>query len=246
MYFVALMLGIFFNFIFFPLAIFFPICLKSSKIAKNPLKITIFAIACLQVFQNCQWTEPELTSANSIDQAGPNCASCHAYPLLDTNHVFHLFELDSSLTNDRPITCLHCHVNSIAGHDTAFADSIFQDVNGNRFHALDFPDIQMIRDWPLVSIDTLYAYKPLFQPPRPGPPPEMLELQTSFAHLNGKVDVDFNETSNNPMAFEGREASYDPVEMTCSAVYCHPNDVAYRWARPSKNIPMENGDPNNE
>lgn len=174
--------------------------------------------------------------------AGPSCAGCHAYPLRDTNHVFHLFETDSSITSDRPITCLHCHDRSLASRMVAYADSIYRDSSGNEFHALDFPDDAELRTFPLVRVDTLMKRRPVPQAPRPGRPAELQEWVTALAHMNGSVDVEFDSTSHDTARFHGQRAAYNPREQTCSAVDCHPNHGNYRWAVPSRGLPILKGD----
>ena len=173
---------------------------------------------------------------------GPNCAACHGYPLLDSNHLYHLYETDSSITNDRPITCLHCHDNSLAARNESHPDSIFVDSMGNQFRALDFSDDLELRTFPLVRVDTLVLRRPVPAPPRNGPLPAMREWITSFAHMNGKVDVDFNRTSHDTARFHGQRATFNPEAQSCSAVDCHPNHGTYRWSNPSLGLPTLKGD----
>ena len=205
-------------------------------------KAALTALAMLAAFSGCRNEPPGLTSVSKAAQSGPDCASCHAYPLRDTNHVYHLFRTDSSITNNRPITCLHCHNSSIKGRDTAFQDSVFLDPNGNEFHALDFPDIPEIRAYPLARVETLVRYRPIAMPPRPGPLPEIREWMTSYSHMNGVVDVEFDPSSIDTSRFLGTSAAYNPREATCSAMACHPNQGPYRWAVPSRNLPILKGE----
>jgi hypothetical protein len=207
------------------------------------LKALLAAFGLLAVISGCRYETPALTSVSKAAQSGPDCASCHGYPLRDTNHVYHLFKTDSSITNNRPITCLHCHNTAIQGRDTAFQDSIFLDSNGNEFHSLDFPDIPEIRAYPLARVETLVRNRPIGMPPRPGPEPEIREWMTSLAHLNGVVDVVFDPGSIDTSRFRGATAVFNPVEATCSAMACHPNPGAYRWAVPSRNLPILKGEP---
>ncbi len=205
-------------------------------------KAALAAIAILAAVFGCRNETPGLTSVSKSAPSGPDCASCHAYPLRDTNHVFHLFKTDSSITNNRPITCLHCHNTSIKGRDTAFQDSVFLDPNGNEFHALDFPDIPEIRAYPLARVETLVRNRPIAMPARPGPEPEMREWMTDLAHMNGVVDVVFDPSSIDTSRFRGAAASFNPKEATCSAMACHPNQGPYRWAVPSRNLPILKGE----
>lgn len=205
-------------------------------------KAALSAAVVLLALSGCRQETSGLTSVSKSAQSGPDCASCHAYPLRDTNHVYHLFKTDSSITNNRPITCLHCHNSSIRGRDTVFQDSVFLDPNGNEFHALDFPDIPEIRDFPLARVESLVRYRPVAMPPRPGPVPEIREWMTSYAHMNGSVDVVFDPSSNDTSRFRGASAAYNPKEATCSAMACHPNQGTYRWAVPSRNLPILKGE----
>lgn len=160
----------------------------------------------------------------------------------DTNHVYHLLETDSSITSNRPITCLNCHAQSMASHDVTFLDTIYQDTNGNEFHALDFPDDPELRTFRLLRVETLIKPRPVPMPPRPGPQPEMLEWVTALAHMNGVVDVEFDSTSIDTGRFHGARAVFRPEQQTCSSVACHPNPGAYRWAAPSQGLSLLKGD----
>lgn len=204
------------------------------------------ALGLLCAFPGCGWENPDLrdTAPASAGSAfsGPDCASCHPYTLRDTNHVYHLFETDGSIRSHRPITCLHCHNRSIAGRDTTYQDTVYADPEGNEFHSLDFPGIPGIRAYRLDRIEPLVRNRPVPMPSRPGLVPEMTEWMTALAHMNGKVDVDFDASSNDTSRFRGEKASFDPQAMTCSAMACHPGPGAYRWAVPSRNIPILKGD----
>ena len=188
-------------------------------------------------------TDPDSLTAKAKEPvAGPNCAACHGYPLRDTNHVFHLLHTDSSITSDRPITCLNCHSRSLASHLVHFADSIYRDSSGNDFHALDFPNDPELRTFLLVRVDTLIKPRPVPAAPRPGPLPEMQEWITALAHMNGVVDVEFDSTSEDTGRFHGSRAVFNLEKQTCSSVDCHPNHGAYRWAAPSQGLPILKGD----
>ncbi len=201
------------------------------------------AIAPLLLFVlGCQEDKAALTATTTSAQMGPNCASCHAYPPRDTNHTYHLFEVEGSITNNRPITCLHCHNKAMLGRDVAFVDSIFLDPNGNESHAVDFPGLSEIRSYPLVRVDTLVQNRPVAQPYRPGSLPEIEEWMTGLAHMNGLVDVDFDKTSIDTARFGGQTAVFNPKELTCSAMACHPVPGLYRWAMPSRGLPILKGD----
>lgn len=183
-----------------------------------------------------------LIAKTTTPQSGPACASCHGYPLRDTNHVYHLFETDSSITNNRPITCLDCHARSMASHRVTFLDTVYQDTNGNEFHAIDFPDDPELRTFRLLRVETLIRPRPIPMPTRPGPLSEMVEWVTALAHMNGVVDVEFDSTSVDTGRFHGTRAVYRSEQQTCSSVACHPNPGAYRWAAPSHGLSLLKGD----
>jgi hypothetical protein len=207
------------------------------------------AVAVISVIwitlESCKLQNPDLTATSQVAQSGPNCASCHAYPLLDTNHIYHLItEPGTNIRNDEPITCLHCHNRSIAGRDTTFLDSIFVDTLGIQFSSLVYPDIVEFRHAPyrIGRVENVVRFRPIGAPLRPGRQPELREWMTSLAHMNGKVDVDFNKTSIDTARFKGEAANYNPDELTCSAVACHPNPGKYRWPAPSRGLPTLTGD----
>lgn len=194
--------------------------------------------ACTEIGESPQ----SLTAKASGPVPGFNCAACHGYPLQDSNHVYHLYETGSSIINDRPITCLHCHDKSIAARIEAHPDSIFRDTMGNEFHALGFPDDLELRTFPLVRVDTLVVRRPVPAPRRSASLPAMQEWMTGFAHLNGTVDVEFNSTSHDTARFHGQRADFNPEAQTCSAVACHPTSGAYRFSIPSRGLPALKGD----
>lgn len=183
----------------------------------------------------------ELTSRTTAPQAGANCASCHAHPPGDINHTYHLFMTDSNITSNRPITCLHCHSKSIAGYPVTYLDSIFVDSSGNEFHSLNYPRDSGIRLMRLDRVEKLVKIRPRPLPARPGYKGPQ-EWMTALAHMNGKVDIDFDSTSIDTAKFHGVKANYSVQNLTCSAVACHPNHNAYRWPIPSKGLPILRGE----
>ena len=219
-------------------AFFAPVALKFISIAGKIAPIALIWAACTELSKS-----PEnLTATTKAAVSGPDCASCHAYPLRDTNHVYHMFYSDSSITNDRPITCLHCHDRSIAAHTVPFIDSVFRDTNGNEYHGLDFPGDTELRTFTLVRVETLTVRRAIPAPPREGTLPVLQEWVTSLAHLNGTVDVEFNSTSHDTSRWQGQRAIFNPEKETCSAVACHPNHGPYRWADPARGLTLLKGD----
>lgn len=130
----------------------------------------------------------------------------------------------------------------MASHDVSFLDTLYQDSNGNEFHALDFPHDPELRTFRFLRVETLIKPRPRPMPPRPGPLPEMVEWVTALAHMNGVVDVVFDSTSVDTGRFHGSQAVFRPLQQTCSSVACHPNPGAYRWAAPSHGLSILKGD----
>jgi pyruvate-formate lyase-activating enzyme len=139
-------------------------------------------------------------------------------------------------------TCLHCHNKSMIGRDVAYIDSIFLDPNGNEFHALDFPEIPEIRAYPLLRLDTLVQNRPVKLASTSGSLLDLAEWMTGQAHMNGVVDVDFDKSSIDTAMFNGQTATFHPEKLTCSATSCHPSPGDYRWAIPSKGLPILKGE----
>lgn len=193
----------------------------------------------------------ELTARSAAVTAspGPDCASCHGYPLRDTNHLFHLFAAGPMKTVNGSITCLDCHATSLASRPFSVIDSIFVDSLGNEMSTYDSP--RLARDsLRFVRVDTVHHDRPVRASDRPGRVNELVEYVTSLAHMNGKVDVVFHpRVSDTVGKWPGRKAEFNPVRETCSAVACHPgsaNDASssphWRFAAPSKGLPELVGD----
>ena len=170
----------------------------------------------------------ELTARTASAPLGPNCASCHAYPLTDTNHTYHLKAGSNKLVNGT-ITCLDCHSTALAFKTVILPDSIFKDSVGNEWSALDLPKDTGIRTFPLVRVDTVTQDHAIPLPPRPGKVPDFQEYVTSLAHMNGKVDVVFHKRVSRPDEFEGLKAEFNPKTETCSAMSCHPGGISPEW-----------------
>lgn len=208
------------------------------------LPAALLLAGCLQ--------KEELVARTSGPAAmGPDCASCHAYPLKDTNHVFHLFEGDSSKAINGPITCLDCHSTALAKRSHVFLDTIYRDSIGNDWSSWDFPLTpgettlaDTIRTYPLLKVDTVAQDRPIPAPARPGLQPAWQEYVTGLAHMNGKVDVEFHPRVSNPAKFSGLKAEFLPEKETCSAVACHPNQNPFwRFADPIKGLKQLEGEP---
>lgn len=200
----------------------------------------LFWIGCAALLAACgEWKtdRQELTSVTAALLPGPDCSSCHAYVLQDSNHLFHLYTADSSKLINGPVTCLDCHSTSIAYNTVALADSIFRDPQGATWSSLDYPKSQVIRAYPLLRVDTVRQHRPVPAPPRPGEAPGYQEYVTALAHCNGVVDVAFDARVSDTANFSGSRATYNPKEQTCSAIYCHERVNPYRWGAPSKGLP---------
>jgi hypothetical protein len=223
-----------------------------------PILLAVFAIAGFWGCGDLKMDAAELTArapssgTASSTQPGLDCASCHAYVLTDSNHLFHLFRTTPNYQLNGPITCLDCHATAIQSRPTALQDSIFADKDGVEWSALDYPVIPgspsqadtLRRDYTLARIDTLNRNLPLAVPARPGAAPErgLTEWMTGLAHMNGVVDVAFEPRVDDTAQFAGAHASYNPTQESCSAIACHPNgDKEWGFASPSKGLPFRNG-----
>ncbi len=186
-----------------------------------------------------------LTARTGTPAQGMTCSGCHAYPLADRNHDYHL---NNAPRNDRlngRITCLDCHSKSLHSVSAVILDSVFEDTaTTEKWHTVSNPgandttsDGRRIRGLFLNRVDSLLQNHPVDMPRRPGPAPAFQEYVTGLAHLNGKVDVAFDARNSAPEKFDGDTAYYNPTQETCSALACHPGPKIYRWAAPSKGLP---------
>jgi hypothetical protein len=174
----------------------------------------------------------ELTAVAATAQAGPDCATCHPYPIDDDRHRLHLINVSSNpLVNGPDVTCLDCHARSMAHRDTLLLDSIFVDSIGNELPSLLYPYYDNLRNFALLRVDSVWQHRPVRSPVRAGDPPAYQEYLTALAHMNGKVDVDLDEKLSDTARFQGQPASYNPEQKSCSAIACHSRDNAYRWER---------------
>ncbi len=185
-----------------------------------------------------------LVSENPTFSQGMGCNTCHAYPLTDRNHNYHLTTASGNRLLNGPITCLDCHTRSLRSQTVISFDSIYQDTaTGEKSFTSLHPGAtdrnsegSIIRSLTLIQVDTLRQNHPIAQPERSGARPLFQEYVTSLAHLNGSVDVAFNPRNSDPAQFGGDSASFNPVQETCSAVACHPGGKDYRWFAPQKGL----------
>lgn len=197
-----------------------------------------FLASCLRTLDTEALTQ---TTAGPV--AAADCSACHPYPLQDRNHLEH--GVSSPLYVKKvngPVTCLDCHRGSILSASEVVRDSIFRDSNGTLWSLRDYPDDEpRIRAMPLFRVDTYVQHHPI-------PSPRVLpaaygyqEWLTGMAHLNGKVDVEFDSAVSDTARFHGDKAEYDPKLQTCSAVSCHPRPGSYRFSACSKSLPEMRG-----
>jgi hypothetical protein len=94
----------------------------------------------------------------------------------------------------------------------------------------------------VLNIRTLNYFRAL--PVAPDPLPIRLhgfrEWKTGPAHLNGVVDVVFDDWFSDSTV-TGKPATFNPTMQTCSAILCHGDLGDYRWAAPSKSLPPLRG-----
>jgi hypothetical protein len=191
-----------------------------------------------------------LTARTATPAEGPSCSSCHGYPLNDTNHVYHLIDLGKSKSVNGKISCLDCHSTAIRSQAVTLFDTVYEAPDGEQWRTLDHPnagdltsDGDVIRSLPLFGLDTLHENHPFPMPDRPGAKPKFQEYMTGLAHMNGNVDVVFDNRVSTPDKFAGKSAEYNPTAETCSAIACHPaGEKPYRWAAPSKGLKELNED----
>jgi hypothetical protein len=186
-----------------------------------------------------------LTARTANPGPGPDCASCHGYPLEDYNHEYHLEKTAGNRKLNGKITCLDCHSASIRFRAVTVIDSVFQDTSGEQRPASEYPNAsdttpggRLVRSLPLLKVDTLLQHRPFPAPDRPGPEPRFQEFITSLAHMNGNVDVVFDSRNSRPEEFDGDSASFNPTQETCSAVACHPGPKTYSWGSTAKGLPV--------
>jgi hypothetical protein len=140
------------------------------------------------------------------------------------------------------VTCLDCHARSIRSTTSILYDSIYVDSQGVERSSLDFPYAHG-PDWgTLARVDTLVQHHPIPSGRDIAADGELQEWATGPAHLNGKVDVDFDSAVNDLARFNGARAEFNPKLETCSAIRCHGNDGPYRFWACGKGLPGLQGD----
>jgi hypothetical protein len=202
---------------------------------------SLFIIACGEWKSSTE----ALSSKKTSSPLGMACDACHAYPLTDRNHDYHLTIASPNRLLNGPITCLDCHSRSIRSRTVVSLDTIYEDTaTGEKSFTSLHPGAtdrnsegRIIRSLTLIQVDTLRQNHPIAQPERPGARPLFQEYVTTLAHLNGSVDVAFHPKNSAPAQYGGDSASFNPLRETCSAVACHPGTEDFRWSAPSKGLP---------
>ena len=200
------------------------------------LAASIFS-ACIRTMNPAELTQTMAGPAVAMD-----CSACHPYPLQDRNHQEH--GVSSPLFVQKvngPVTCLDCHRGSLLSITAVVQDSIYRDSNGTLWSASENPDDVRIRAMALLRVDRYVQHHPI---PSSRAVPIAYGYQewlTGMAHLNGKVDVEFDSAVTDTARFHGAKAEYDPEMQTCSAVSCHPRSGSYRFSACSKSLPEMRG-----
>lgn len=204
------------------------------------------ALAACVLFACEALDQGDLNARATAAPAGPNCASCHPYPLNDIHHAYHLFQADTlritKNINGR-ITCLDCHSSSMASREHLLLDSICIDaLKPSGWSSIDeSADFRAcMAGNPLARVDTIRQHRPVPLPARPGEEPVLEEWMTSLAHLNNVVDVKFDPRVSDTLE-RPAGALWDASSLTCSAVACHEHHGHYRWASPSRGLPGLHG-----
>lgn len=226
------------------------------------MAVCVFAPGCELVPKYSP--DPVLLSStgSAAPTAGPDCSSCHAYPLHDVNHNYHLMSANVNRNNlgqpelNNVTTCLDCHFNSIRHFSFVHSDTFWTDAAGEDImqHTQPTDRIKEVLDWPgyrplgyagadtsrgrflAAEIDSM-----IFRYARAG---KMVQWRTARAHDNGIVDVSF--PPNDVTGPELLAKAYNPKDLSCSAITCHNTRAAtYRWMSPRlglSNCPSLSGD----
>jgi hypothetical protein len=177
--------------------------------------------------------DPALASSRaSTPPASPDCSSCHAYPLRDINHRFHLVLADAKrFRQGQPdfqyqTTCLDCHFNSIRHFSFSRSDTTLGIAKGTVFTPVpaNGPADTTRGQALAVEIDSMIAAYA-----RAG---KMAQWRTGFRHFNGRVDV---ALSPGDLSDPESSVAYNPRDFSCSTVECHKQPQAvYRWMSKGK------------
>jgi hypothetical protein len=202
------------------------------------------AFACLWLTGCLKPDQAALTSSSASARSVPDCASCHAYPLRDVNHYYHLMGINpishigADFKLNGPITCLDCHFGSVAEFSYPFPETTWVDKDGFELpfksgptdtiaritaHMRHHPVPADLQGAPLTgeSVDTLIA-----RATRIG---EVVAWLTGKQHMNSQVDVSF--PPNDLVGSLNVAQPYRPRDLSCSAIACHTApEVSYRWA----------------
>jgi hypothetical protein len=200
-----------------------------------------------------QLTSPTPMNANGqMAKQGPNCASCHNYPLSDVHHAYHLLssnvdrkQIENPKLNGMT-TCMDCHFNSIRHFSITRNDTIWGDANGNEIFDLPGPTDKVLRieaykvfrplPYGMVdttrgrfvsdSLDTVAVHQFALG--------QIVEWMTGSSHMNGKVDVVM--APNNVLVADSLPTAYRPKDYSCSTVACHSINELYRWGSPKSKV----------
>lgn len=198
--------------------------------------------------------DPALASAQAAAPVpGPDCASCHAYPLHDVNHQYHLVASNVNRNNigqpelNAVTTCMDCHFNSVRRFGYVHTDTTWMDSNGVELERRTSPSDRVMKTvsyprWrpvPYPGGDTArgegYAREIdslIFRRARLG---MVTEWMTDRAHFNGRVEIAFPP---NDVTRPGALATaYRPSDLSCSSVTCHTTrEARYRWEDLSRGL----------
>jgi len=199
---------------------------------------------------NLKPDQAALTANAPATRTAPDCASCHAYPLHDVMHNYHLRALNPRSTMQEKfakerkngvIICMDCHFGSVAHRNYMWYDTLW---------GVD-PDINdassRLPDDPIYRIDSTPGFLPLplGLPGSQANSDRVNAMMDSAAdigsvvtwltaqnHLNGIVDIAFSssivlDTTRSRNAYRARD-------LSCSAIECHnAPKKTYRWASKS-------------
>lgn len=183
---------------------------------------------------------------------GPNCASCHAYPLTDVHHAYHMMSIQVNTNQfgydklNGYMTCMDCHFKSIQHFSYGIYDTSWVDSAGNPVTERTRPSDR------IAGIDSARLFRPIpydFQNPsvvldttlgrvlaevidtlsvHQVATGKLVEWMTGSAHNNGRIDVDM--APNNVAIPESLATAFRPRDLSCSMVQCHVIAERYRWS----------------